>query len=65
MVVVKKKKGESEDDLIVRFRNAVQKAGIIEEAKERSHHTTDADKRKKQKELKKFNIRKNKRRDNR
>jgi ribosomal protein S21 len=46
MVVVKKKKGESEDKLIARFKKMVLDAGIIQEARDRSRHKTDAEKRK-------------------
>lgn len=44
MVVVKKKKGESDEKLIARFRKAT--ADIIKEARDRKHHKTDAEKRK-------------------
>lgn len=46
MVVVKKKKGESVDSLISRFKKMVMNSGIIEEARDRQHHKTDAEKRK-------------------
>ncbi len=46
MVVVTKQKGESEDKLIARFKKLVLDSGIIEEAKKRQRHITDAEKRK-------------------
>ena len=49
MVVVKKKKGESDDKLISRFRKMVLDAGIVIEARERKHHTKKSEERKEKK----------------
>jgi len=49
MVVVKKKKGESEDRLIARFKKEVLDSGILQEARERSRYKTPSEKRKEQK----------------
>lgn len=56
MVVVTKQKGESEDKLIARFRKLVVDSGVIQEARDRKHHITKAEKRKEQKAKKKFSI---------
>jgi hypothetical protein len=56
MVVVKKKKGESNDKLIARFRKKALDAGIVEEARERARHTSKAEERKKRKKEKEHNI---------
>lgn len=49
MVVVKKKKGESEDRLITRFKRATLRSGILLEARERKHHKTKSEKKKEKK----------------
>ena len=46
MVVVTKQKGESEDKLIARFKKMVMDSGILQEARDRQRHKTDAEKRK-------------------
>lgn len=49
MAVVVKKKGESEDKLIARFKKMVLDEGIIQEARDRSRFKSDAEKRKEKK----------------
>ena len=49
MVVVKKQKGESEDKLIARFKKSVLESGILQEARDRQRHKTNAEKRKEKK----------------
>jgi ribosomal protein S21 len=49
MVVVKKKKGESDDRLIARFRKIVLDEGIILEARERREFKSKAEERKEKK----------------
>lgn len=49
MVVVTKKKGESDDRLIARFRKKVIFEGILEDFRERSRHKTASEKRKEKK----------------
>lgn len=49
MVVVKAKPGESMDRLIARFRKKVLFSGILQEARDRERHKTDAEKRKERK----------------
>lgn len=49
MVVVKKKKGESEDRLIARFRKMVLDEGIIPEARERKEFKSKSEERKEKK----------------
>jgi ribosomal protein S21 len=56
MVVVKKKKGESEDKLIARFKKKVVDSGLLQEARDRQRYKTDAEKRKEQKAYKKHKI---------
>lgn len=56
MVVVKKKKGESEDKLISRFRKKVVSEGILVEAREREHYEKPSEKKQKDKKRVKFNI---------
>lgn len=46
---VVKKQGESDDKLIARFKKKVLNAGIIQEARDKSRHTTKAERRKEQK----------------
>jgi ribosomal protein S21 len=48
MVVVKKKKGESDEGLISRFRKKVLKSGVLNEMRE-DHHKKDSEKRKERK----------------
>jgi ribosomal protein S21 len=45
MVVVKKKKGESEDKLIARFRKKVINEGLLFELKERGRYKKPSEKR--------------------
>lgn len=56
MVVVKKKKGESEDRLISRFKKMVLESGLLQEARDRSRFKSDAEKRKEKKKLKEHRI---------
>ena len=49
MVKVQRKPGEDSGSLIARFRNKVRDLGIVEEAREKSRHESDAEKRKKKK----------------
>ena len=49
MVVVTKKKGESEDKLIARFRKMVIDSGIIQEVRDRARFKSQAEKRKERK----------------
>jgi ribosomal protein S21 len=46
MVVVVKKKGETEDRLISRFKKMVLDAGIIQEVRDRSRFKSEGEKRK-------------------
>lgn len=50
MVVVKKKKGETEDRLIARFRKKVLNEGILLEIREKERYEKPSQKRKKEKE---------------
>jgi len=56
MVVVVKKKGESEDRLIARFKKKVIDSGIINEIKERYRYKTPAERRKEKKARIKYQI---------
>lgn len=56
MVVVKKKKGESDDKLISRFRKKVIDAGILYEARENERYEKPSQKRQKEKKRKEFQI---------
>ncbi len=56
MVVVIKKKGESDDKLIARFKKKVLNSGILQEARDRQRHKTEAEKRKERKARIKFLI---------
>jgi ribosomal protein S21 len=56
MVVVKKKRGESEDKLIARFRKVVLEEGIMDEVRERGRHKKPSEKKKEKKALVKFKI---------
>lgn len=49
MFVVKKKKGESEDRLIARFRKKVLNEGILLELRDRERYKKPAERRKEQK----------------
>ncbi len=49
MVVVKKKKGESDDKLIARFRKKALDEGIVQEVRDRKRHTKESEKRNEQK----------------
>ncbi len=62
MVIVKKQQGESDDRLIMRFRNQVLKEGIVQEYRDRFRHETDSEKRKKQKYAKDHKIKLEKKR---
>lgn len=56
MVFVVKKKGESEDKLIARFKKKVVDAGILQEVRERQRFKSAAEKRKEKKARIKFLI---------
>jgi ribosomal protein S21 len=56
MVVVVKKKGESEDRLIARFKKKVVDSGILQEARDRQRYVPPSEKRKEQKNRIKFLI---------
>jgi ribosomal protein S21 len=62
MVVVKKKKGESEDSLIRRFREQVLRSGVLQTARDRSRFKSKAEERKENKAAKKYRIKKAKER---
>lgn len=49
MVFVKKKKGESEDRLIARFKKKVINAGLLQELRDRQRYKTPSEKRKEKK----------------
>jgi ribosomal protein S21 len=49
MFVIKKKKGESEDRLIARFKKKVLNEGLLLELRDRKHYKKPAEKRKEQK----------------
>ena len=49
MVVVKKRKGESEDGLIARFRKKILEEGVLIEHTERRHYKSPSEKRKESK----------------
>lgn len=49
MVIVKKKKGESEDRLISRFKKKVINAGLLQELRDRQRYQTPSEKRKEKK----------------
>ena len=49
MVVVVKKKGESDDRLIARFKKKVLDSGILQEVRDRQRYKTPSEKRKEQK----------------
>lgn len=56
MVVVKKKKGESDDHLLARFRKKVLDSGIILEARDRKHYKPESEKKKERLSQKRHNI---------
>lgn len=56
MVVVKKKKGETEDKLIARFRKIVLEEGIIDEVRDRERYKKPSEKRKEKNKQIKFKI---------
>ena len=56
MVVVVKKKGETEDRLIARFKKKVVDSGILQEARDRQRYIPPSEKRKEQKNRIKFLI---------
>lgn len=49
MVVVKKKKGESDDKLIARFKKQIINSGFLQELREGERHKKDSEKRKEKK----------------
>lgn len=56
MVIVKKKKGESDDKLIARFKKVVTFSGILQEFRDRVRYKTPSEKRKEQKYAKQHKI---------
>ena len=56
MVVVTKKKGESEDRLIARFRKKVLESGVLQEARDNQRFISPSEKRKEKKKRIKFQI---------
>ncbi|MBI2103864.1 30S ribosomal protein S21 [Candidatus Woesebacteria bacterium] len=56
MVVVIKKKGESEDKLIARFRKIVLEEGIIDEVRDRERYKKPSERRKEKNKQIKFRI---------
>jgi len=56
MVIVVKKKGETEDKLIARFKKKVLDSGILQEVRDRARYKTPSEKRKEQKARIKFLI---------
>ena len=64
MVVVTKKKGETEDRLIARFKKKVVDSGILQEARDRQRFTPPSEKKKEQKKRIKFLIELEKKRNN-
>ena len=56
MVVVKKKKGESEDKLISRFKKKVIEAGVLDEYRKKKRFVSKAEERKERKSRKKHMI---------
>ena len=49
MVIVKKKRGETEDRLIARFKKKVVNAGLLQELRDRQRYKTPSEKRKEKK----------------
>lgn len=62
MVVVKKKKGESDDKLISRFRKKVVRSGILQEARDKEHFKSDSERKQEKLKKKAFQIELEKRR---
>lgn len=56
MVIVVKKKGESDEKLITRFKKKVIEEGILEEVKEKERYEKPSQKRQKEKKRIKFQI---------
>jgi ribosomal protein S21 len=56
LVVVKKKKGESDDKLIARFRKKVVRSGILQEARDKERFKSDAEKKQEKLKKKQFQI---------
>ncbi|MBU0569277.1 30S ribosomal protein S21 [Patescibacteria group bacterium] len=56
MVIVTKKKGESEDRLIARFKKQVINSGLLQEARDRKRFKSKAEKRKEDKSRVKHSI---------
>lgn len=56
MVVVTKKKGETEDRLIARFKKKVLESGVLQEARDNQRFISDSEKRKERKKRVKFQI---------
>lgn len=56
MVVVVKKKGESEEKLIARFKKKIVDSGILQEVRERARYKSPAERRKEKKARIKFLI---------
>jgi ribosomal protein S21 len=50
MVIVKKKKGETDDRLISRFKKKVVDSGILQEVRDKARYKTPSEKRKEKKE---------------
>lgn len=49
MVVVKRKRGESENRLIARFKKKVLNTGLLQELRDKKRHKKDSEKRKERK----------------
>ncbi len=49
MFIIKKKKGESDDKLIARFRKKTIMEGVLQEFRDREHYKKPSEKRKEQK----------------
>jgi ribosomal protein S21 len=62
LVVVKKKKGESDDKLISRFRKKVVRSGILQEARDKEHFKSDSERKQEKLKKKAFQIELEKRR---
>lgn len=62
MVVVKKKKGESDDKLIARFRKKVVRSGILQEARDKERFKSEAEKKQERLKKKAFQIKLEKKR---
>ena len=65
MVVVRRKKGDTDDKLIARFRKETVDSGVIEEIKAKSRYEKPSERRKKQRAEKKHRIMLDKRRNKR